>query len=131
MKVFTLIFIALTSASALAKHVELTCTTKFYACSSGPGCAWYYNPGQVTISVPMYLNPDGFRATYSTVYDNHVLNLVMTSNAHMPAGHVSVKASITSGNVTAEAFSSGYAEIGLHNANYGRGFSCNSIHAID
>jgi hypothetical protein len=138
MKVFVLIFATLTSFSALAKQVEVQCATKAYVCS-GPSCGWVLTRQPVPSVVPMYRDPnypkegapyEVFRATYQYNYDRHLLTLNMEVKT-LPGEPVEVYGTIDGGNVFAEATGVNSLDIGLRNHNYGRGFNCTSLKALN
>lgn len=139
MKAFFILFSALVSIPALAKQVEIVCTTKAYVCSS-TDCRWITtaqpNPALVTMFRDPNFPKEGspyelWYATYRNNYDRHQLTLNMTVKDYGSTRPVTVKASLDAGNVTADATGQDSIEIGLRNQNYGRGFVCDQIRAVD
>lgn len=139
MRILITIFMALSSYSALAKQVEVTCSTKAYACGSG-GCTWVKTGTTAPFMVAMYKDPsypnkdfpyEVFRANYQASYDRHFLTLKMEVHSLDPFTPVYVDAVLDAGSVFAEASAQGSLDIGIRNHNYGRGFDCSSIRALD
>jgi len=128
------------SGQAHGKQVEILCSTKAYTCTGMSGCGWIPTGNAVPFMLPMFKDPgypnkdapyELYRATHQTNYDRHLLTLVMEVRSLDPFQPVHVKATLDGGNVFAEATSKEQLDIGIRNHNFGRGFSCTSIRALD
>lgn len=133
------IFSALVSVPALAKQVEVVCTTKAYVCST-TDCRWITTASPAPALVTMYRDPNFpkegspyelWYANYQISYDRHLLTLKMEVKDFGTTRPVTVRASLDAGNVIAEATGQDAVEISLRNQNYGRGFICDQIRAVD
>lgn len=131
---------ALMAWSAQAKQVEVLCSTKAYSCNNISGCGWVPTSNAMPMMMPMFKDPNYpnkdapyelFRATHQVNYDRHLLTLVLEVRSTDPVQSVYAKAVLDGGNVFAEATSKDQLEIGIRNHNFGRGFSCSSLRALD
>lgn len=139
MKILMLIAALVAAQTVFAKEVEVNCVAKAYACDTG-SCGWYAasspNPDTVTLLRDPNYPKDGapyeiWRATYRAAYDRHQLTLNLEVKDYGTSQPVTVFAKLDAGSVIAESTSLNSADIGLRNQNYGRGFTCTSIRAID
>lgn len=135
----SLLFSALASLPVLAKQVEVVCTTKAYVCST-TDCRWITTASPTPALVTMFRDPNFpkegspyelWYANYQNSYDRHFLTLKMEVKDYGTRRPVQVKASLDAGNVIAESTGENSIEIGLRNQNYGRGFICDQIRAVD
>ncbi len=139
-----LIVLAFMSSAASAKVVEVTCSKKAYGCwnsTEGVVCRWVSMDDAVPVQIQMYRDPnfpkedlpwEVYRAVYQNTYDRHFLTVNVEYRVlEGLRDPISVKASLNAGTVIAEASGRDRIEIGLRNANYGRGFICNSIRVIE
>lgn len=140
MRALFVIISALTAFSAGAKQVEILCSTKAFSCNNFSGCGWAPTGLTVPLMVPMFKDPsypnkdapyELYRATHQSNYDRHLLTLVLEVRSTDPLQPVYAKAILDAGSVVAEATSKEQLEIGIRNHNYGRGFSCTSLRALD